>query len=281
MDESRYKLRKLAYIGIAFLLFFLSALLLILTIAFKYGVLIGITIAVFVIAIVYVALLNKIINSLKNRYKEFIISDAFLVHNFLYFSRQKGIINNKYAIYKEEYDKLNYYKTSDEFKYEVNELVVGDIRTVDFRAEDYRFKSSMGNTKKCGRIYSFNLKSDSNFKLVITKDDYSTNLKRMDLDLLKYNFYSNDQALANKYIHPDKFIEKIAKIENYGNIFIEINNSSLYLIIDGVKNSFEVENREYNDISEDVEKELFIMNNIIDSFNFEFKPPKVKELKIK
>jgi len=281
MDDSKYKFRKLAYIGIAFLLYILSILLLILFFLSKIFPLLIVSIGCLVISIIYSLFLNKIINSLKNRYKEFVINDAFLVHDFLYVSRQKGIVNNKYAIYKEEFDKLNYYKTNDEFTYNVNELVVGDIRTIDFRSEDYSFKSSIGKTKKCGRIYSFNLKSVPNFKLIITKDNYSTNLKKLDLDLLKYNFYSNDQALAIKYIHQDIFLEKIAKIEKYGDIFIEIIDSSLYLIIDGIKESFVIENREYNDISEDVEKELFIMNNIIESFDFSFKPKKEKEFKIK
>ena len=163
----------------------------------------------------------------------------------------------------------------------MNELVVGDIRTVDFRAEDYAFVTSIGNKKKYGRIYSFNLKSDPEFKLIITKDNYSTNLQKLDLNLLKYNFYTNNQTLALKYIHQEKFIERIAKIESYGPIFMEIINSSLYLIIDGIKESFVIEGREYNDISEDVEKELFIMNNIIESFDFSFKPKKEKEFKIK
>lgn len=281
MDDSKYKFRKLAYIGIAFLLYIISILLLILFFLSKIFPLLIVSIVCLVISIIYSLFLNKIINSLKNRYKEFVINDAFLVHDFLYVSRQKGIVNNKYAIYKEEFDKLNYYKTNDEFTYNVNELVVGDIRTIDFRSEDYSFKSSIGKTKKCGRIYSFNLKSDPNFKLIITKDDYSTNLKKLDLDLLKYNFYSNDQALAIRYIHQDIFLEKIAKIEKYGDIFIEIIDSSLYLIIDGIKESFVIENREYNDVSEDVEKELFIMNNIIESFDFSFKPKKEKEFKIK
>ena len=211
MDDSKYKFRKLAYIGIAFLLYILSILLLILFFLSKIFPLLIVSIVCLVISIIYSLFLNKIINSLKNRYKEFVINDAFLVHDFLYVSRQKGIVNNKYAIYKEEFDKLNYYKTNDEFTYNVNELVVGDIRTIDFRSEDYSFKSSIGKTKKCGRIYSFNLKSDPNFKLIITKDNYSTNLKKLDLDLLKYNFYSNDQALAIRYIHQDIFLEKIAK----------------------------------------------------------------------
>lgn len=281
MDDSKYRLRKLAYAGVVILLYIFSALLLILFFSLRINAILIVSIVFFAISIIFSLFYNKFINGLKNRYKEYVISDAFIVHNFLYVSRLKGIKKNKYAIGKEEYDKLNYYKTTDEFTYNINELVVGDIRTIDFRSEDYSFKSNMGNTKKCGRIYSFNLKSDPNFKLIITKNDYSTNLKKIDLDLLKYNFYSNDQALAIKYIHQDKFLERIEKTEKYGDLFIEIIDSSLYLIIDGVKNSFEVENREYSDISEDVEKELFIMNNIIESFNFEFKPHKEKVLKIR
>ena len=281
MDESRYKIKKITYEVLAFVLFLFSILILILSLVLINRVLLVISIVFIVISVLYLIFLNKLINSIKNRYKELLISDAFTVHNFLYVSRQKTIKKNKYAIYKEEFENLNYYKANDDFKYVINELVVGDIRTIDFRAEDYAYVTSVGNKKKCGRIYSFNLKSDPSFKLVITKDDYSTSLSKLDLNLLKYNFYTNNQQLALKYIHEEKFIEKIAKIESYGSIFIEINNSSLYLIIDGIKESFVIENREYNDISEDVDRELFIMNNIIESFDFSFKPKKVKELKIK
>ena len=281
MDESNYKVKKFIYQLLCIVLCIFSILILILALTTNNKVLLFVSLGFIAISVVYLAFLNKIINSLKNRFKELIISDAFTVHNFLYYSRQKTVINNKYAIYKDEFDKLNYYKTTDEFKYVVNELVVGDIRTVDFRAEDYAFVTSIGNKKKYGRIYSFNLKSNPEFKLIITKDNYSTSLQKIDLNLLKYNFYTNNQALALKYINQEKFIERIAKIESYGPIFIEIINSSLYLIIDGIKESFVIEGREYNDISEDVEKELFIMNNIIESFNFSFKPKKEKELKIK
>ena len=281
MDDSKYKFRKLAYIGIAFLLYIISILLLILFFLSKIFPLLIVSIVCLVISIIYSLFLNKIINSLKNRYKEFVINDAFLVHDFLYVSRQKGIVNNKYAIYKEEFDKLNYYKTNDEFTYNVNELVVGDIRTIDFRSEDYSFKSSIGKTKKCGRIYSFNLKSDPNFKLIITKENNYSSLKKLDIDLLDYNVFTNDIDLAKKYINQDEFIEKIKKIEHYGELFFEVFNGSLYLIIDGIKNSFEILNREYNDIANDIEREIFIMNNIIDSFKFEFKPKERKPLKIK
>ena len=281
MDESRYKIKKITYEVLAFVLFLFSILILILSLVLINRVLLVISIVFIVISVLYLIFLNKLINSIKNRYKELLINDEITVHNFLYVSRQKTIKKNKYAIYKEEFENLNYYKANDDFKYVINELVVGDIRTIDFRAEDYAYVTSVGNKKKCGRIYSFNLKSDPSFKLVITKDDYSTSLSKLDLNLLKYNFYTNNQQLALKYIHEEKFIEKIAKIESYGSIFIEINNSNLYLIIDGIKESFVIENREYNDISEDVDRELFIMNNIIESFDFSFKPKKVKELKIK
>ena len=71
------------------------------------------------------------------------------------------------------------------------------------------------------------------------------------------------------------------KIKNYGEIFIEINNSSLYLIIDGIKESFDIVNRNYNEITEDVEREIFIINELIYSFKFEPPKPKIKKLKIK
>ena len=139
----------------------------------------------------------------------------------------------------------------------------------------------MKNVKKCGRVYSFNLKSDNNFKLIITKENNYSSLKKLDIDLLDYNVFTNDIDLAKKYIKTDEFIEKIKKIEHYGELFFEVFNGSLYLIIDGITNSFEIINREYNDIANDVEREIFIMNNVIDSFKFEFKPKEMKPLKIK
>ena len=285
MNDSKYKMRKLAYEGICLLLFLLGILLLI------YGLItrnvggfpfIIASIIIFVLAIVYVSVLNIIINGLKNKFKEFVINDAFLTYHFYYKSRQKGINKNeKYAIQEQEYLDLNYYKTSDEFKYRINELVVGSIRDIQFRSNDYAYITDLGNNKKCGRIYSLNLKSDNEFKLVITKENYQTNLKKLDTKLNGYNVYSNNTELANKYIKVDEFNNRISKVDTYGALFIEVFNGSLYFIIDGIKNSFEIENREYLDISNDVEKEIFIINNIIDSFKFEFKPKEVKPLKIK
>lgn len=285
MNESKYKLRLLAYYGICLFLFLLAILLLILGLVTKNvggTPLIIISIVLFVIGIIYSVSLHFIINSLKNRYKEFLIDDAFTTYHFYYTSRQTGINNkNKYAIQEKEFLDLNYYKSSDDFTYSINELVVGTVRDIQFRSNDYSYLTSMKNVKKCGRIYSLNLKSDNNFKLIITKENNYSSLKKLDIDLLDYNVFTNDIDLAKKYIKTDEFIEKIKKIEHYGALFFEVFNGSLYLIIDGIKNSFEIINREYNDIANDVEREIFIMNNVIDSFKFEFKPKEMKPLKIK
>ena len=285
MNESKYKLRMLAYYGICLFLFLLAILLLILGLVTKnFGgtAFIIISICLFVGGFIYSVGLHFIINSLKNRYKEFVIDDAFTTYHFYYSSRQTGINNkNKYAIQEKEFLDLNYYKATDDFSYYINELVVGVIRDIQFRSNDYSYLTSLKNVKKCGRIYSFNLKSDPNFKLVITKDNNYSSLKKLDIDLLNYNVFTNDIELAKKYIKADEFNVKIKKIEHYGELFFEVLNGSLYLIIDGIKNSFEIINREYNDIANDVEKEIFIMNNVIDSFKFEFKPKEAKPLKIK
>jgi len=284
MNDEKYRYRRLAYIGVCILLFFLTILIFIFGLATKkyYGnTILIISIVLLVVSLIYAFLLRVIINSLKNRYKMFVIDDAFKTYNFLYESRQQGIYKNKYAIYIDEFNNLNYYKKNDEFEFLINELVVGSIRDIQFRSEDYSFISNSGNTKKCGRIYSLNLKSDDSFKLIITNDDYSASFKKLDLKLLGFNFYTNNIDLANKYIKEDEFKIKIEKIMKYGPLFIEITNSSLYFIIDGIKNSFSIDNRDYNDISNDVEREIYIINNVIDSFKFEFKPKEEKKLKIK
>lgn len=284
MNDSKYKIRLYAYYGICLFLFLLAILLLILGITTKNVggmVFIIISIVLFVVGVAYLSVLHLLINSLKNRFKEFVIMDAFQTYDFYYCSRQTGIKNNKYAILEDEFLSLNYYKTTDDFTYFINELVVGSVRDIQFRSNDYSYLSSVKNSKKCGRIYSFNLKSDNEFKLVITKDNNYSSLKKLDIDLANYNAFTNNIELAKKYIKTDEFNAKINKIDHYGDIFIEVLNGSLYLIIDGIKNSFEIVNREYGDIANDVEKEIFIMNNIIDSFKFEFKPKEVKPLKIK
>lgn len=284
MNDEKYRYRRFAYIGICILLIVLTILLFIFGLAtMKYygNIILIISIVLLVITAIYAFLLRVIINSLKNRYKMFVIDDAFKTYNFLYESRQSGVNKNKYAIYIDEFNNLNYYKKNDEFEFLVNEVVIGSIRDIQFRSEDFAFISNMGNTKKCGRIYSLNLKSSEDFKLIITNDDYSLSLKKMDLKLLGFNFYTNNIDLANKYIKVNEFNEKIEKIKKYGKVFIEITNSSLYFIIDGIKNSFSIIDRDYNDIANDVEREIYIINNVIDSFKFEFKPKEEKKLKIK
>lgn len=285
MNDSKYKIRTLAYYGICLFLFLLAILLLILGLVTKNlggTTFIIISIVLFVLGLLYSVGLHFIINSLKNRYKEFVIDDAFLTYHFYYSSRQMGISNkNKYAILEKEFLDLNYYKATDEFSYFANELVVGSIRDIQFRSNDYAYLTSLKNVKKCGRIYSLNLKSDNEFKLVITKDNNYTSLKKLDINLLDYNVFTNNIDLANKYIKIDSFNEKIKKIEHYGALFFEIYNGSLYFIIDGIKNSFDINNREYNDIANDVEREIFIINNVIDSFKFEYKVQREKPLKIK
>lgn len=285
MNDSKYKIRTLAYYGICLFLFLLAILLLILGLVTKqFGgtTFVIISIVLFILGIAYSIGLHFIINSLKNRYKEFVIDDAFLTYHFYYSSRQTGISNkNKYAILEKEFLDLNYYKANDEFSYFVNELVVGSIRDIQFRSNDYSYITEQKNTKKCGRIYSLNLKSDPDFKMVITKDNSYSSLKKLDLDLIEYNVFTNNVDLAKKYIKTDEFVEKIKKIEHYGVLFFEVLNGSLYFIIDGIKNSFEIINREYNDIANDVEREIFIINNVIDSFKFEYKPVKEKPLKLK
>lgn len=284
MNDEKYRYRRLAYIGISAMLFLLSILLLILGIVnMKYWgkALMIIAIVFIALSVIYACMLGVILNNLKNKYKEFVISDAFITYNFLYSSRQLGVKKNKYAITEEEFNSLGYTKMGDEFEFFTNELVVGDIRGIDFRSEDYAYISNMGNKKKCGRIYALNLKADPSFNLVITKENYTTDLNKLDINPLGFNIYTNNSELAKKTIS-DKFEAKIEKVVHYGALFIRITNGSLYLIIDGIKDSFSIlNNREYGDISNDVEKEVFIINNLIDSFNFTFKEKKEKPLKIK
>lgn len=285
MNDSNYKIKRTIYIVIGILMLVLAILLLILglTIDTNYKtVLIVISIVLFVLVIPYYFLAVLLINNLKNRYKELLISDAFTSREFLYYSRQKGLKEEKikYIIGRNEFEALNYYKGNDTLEYASNELVVGSIRDVQFRSMDYKYLTGKINTKKCGRIYALNLKSDPNFKLAITKD--SNSLSKTDIKIKDYNVYTNNNDLANKYILADKIEENISKIDCYGDIFIGINNGSLYLIIDGIKKSFDVENnRNYNDITQDVEREILIINELINSFKFEAPKPKVKPLKIK
>ena len=146
---------------------------------------------------------------------------------------------------------------------------------------DYKYLTETKKTTKSGRIYSLNLKSDKDFILLITKNNETTNLKKLDLKLANYNFYTNNIDLANRYINTEKFSEKIGKIEHYSPVYLKVYNGSIYMILDNLCNSFEIENRTYNDITEDVEKEMFIINSLIDCFNFEAPKPKIKPLKIK
>jgi hypothetical protein len=119
MNESKYKLRILAYYGICLFLFLLAILLLILGLVTKNvgrTPLIIVSIILFIIGIIYSVSLHFIINSLKNRYKEFLIDDAFTTYHFYYTSRQTGISNkNKYAIQEKEFLDLNYYNQSEVF----------------------------------------------------------------------------------------------------------------------------------------------------------------------
>ena len=286
MNDSKYKFKRLTYIAIGFLILILGVLLLILGFTINSNidkVIIAIAIVLLVSVIPYYFLAVLLINSLKNKYKELLISDAFTSRDFLYYSRQKFLKENKikYIITRNEFENLNYYRANDTLNFVANELVVGSIRDIQFRSMDYKYLTEKLNTKKCGRIYSLNLKSDNAFRLVITKDNY-TSLNKINLKINNYNVYTNNNDLANKYILVDNFSENISKIEAYGNIFIEINNGSLYLIIDGINKSFDVENnRNYNDITEDVEREIYIINTIINSFKFEAPKPKIRQLKIK
>ena len=285
MDDTNFKLKKGIYIAIGYLLLAFGILLLILGLTLDVSiknVLIIISVILIVGAIGYYFLSVKMINNLKNRFKELIISDAFTSKNFLYFSRQLGIDDkNKYAFSKEEYESLNYFKANDELKFMRNELVVGQIRSIDFRSMDYKFITEMKKTTKSGRIYSLNLKSNKDFTLLITKNNETTSLKKMDLRYGNYNFYTNNIDMANKYINGEKFGEKILKLEHYSPVFMKVFNGSVYVILDNLGNSFEIENRTYNDITEDVEKEMLIISTIIDCFNFEAPKPKIKPLKIK
>lgn len=285
MNDTKYKFKRLTYISMGVLILILAVLVLILGLTMDVDykkVLIIISIVLFVLVVPYYFLAVLLINNLKNRYKELLISDAFTSRDFLYYSRQKGLKEEKikYIIGRNEFEELNYYKGNDTLEYASNELVVGSIRDVQFRSMDYKYLTEKLNAKKCGRVYALNLKSDPSFKLAITKDNYS--LKKTDIKINDYNVYSNNVDLANKYILIDKIVDNIGKIDCYGEIFIGINNGSLYLIIDGIKKSFDVENnRNYNDITQDVEREIFIINELINSFKFEAPKPKVKPLKIK
>lgn len=284
MNDEKYRYRRLAYIITGILIPIFALLLLILGLAtFKGGgkPVVITSIVIFVLAIIYYFFAQVKIFSLKNRYKEFVISDAFLTYQFDYYSRQLGIMSNKYKIDKYEFEDLNYYKTRPDYKFYCNELVVGSIRDVQFRSEDYKYLTDKGNTNKCGRIYALNLKSDEAFKLIITKEDYSTNLKKMNINLGNYNVYTNNIDLASKYILVDQFMENITKLEEFGPLFFEVYNRSLYLIIDGIKNSFIIEDREYFDIQGDVENEIMIINGIIDSFKFTMPEKKEKPFIIK
>lgn len=284
MSDANYKIKKGTYIGIGVFLVLAAILLLItgLTIDSNFEkVLIILSIILFVLVIPYYFLAAYLINGLKDRFKELVIGDAFTSRNFIYNSRQKFLKENtKYIISRNEFEDLNYYKANSDFLFKANNLVVGSIRDVQFRSMDYKYYTEQFNLKKCGRVYSLNLKSDSSFKLVITNNDY-TSLKKIDLSFNDYNVYTNNFDLANKYIISEKLEVALEKIKNYGEIFIEINNSSLYLIIDGIKESFDIVNRNYNEITEDVEREIFILNELIYSFKFEAPKPKIKKLKIK
>ena len=285
MEDTIFKVKRGIYIAIGYLILALGVLLLIigLTLSVSYkNVLITIAIILMVGSIGYYFIAVALINNLKNKYKELIIMDAFTSRQFFYFSRQKGINDkNKYSFTRNEFESLNYYKCNEDFSFLKNELVVGSIRNIDFRSMDYKYISESKNIVKCGRIYSLNLKSDKGFVLLITKNSEQTNLKKMDLKLLGLNFYTNNIDLANKYIIEDKFSEKIEKLFHYNLDFIKVYNGSIYFILDGIKESFDLENRTYNDITQDVEKEIFIINCFIDSFKFEPNKPKLKPLKIK
>ena len=285
MEDTNYKLKKGIYIAIGFLLLAFGILLLILGLTLDVSIktlLITLSIILMVGSILYYFLAVKLINGLKNRYKELLISDAFVSRQFLYFSRQLGVDDkNKYSFSKDEFESLNYYKGNDELKFFKNELVVGSIRDIDFRSMDYKYMTDVKKTVKSGRIYSLNLKSDKDFVLLISKNNESTNLKKMDLKLANYNFYTNNIDLASKYINAEKFSEKIGKIEHHSKTYIKIYNGSLYVILEDLCNSFDVLNRTYNDITEDLEKEIYLINCMIDCFNFEAPKPKIKPLKIK
>ncbi len=285
MNDTNYKVYTITYRAIEALLPLFGILLLILslTIDTSYkNVLLVIAIVLIVLSIGYAFLATYLVNRLKNRYKELVISDAFTARNFLYFSRQKGIDDkNKYSFSQAEFEGLNFFKGNDSLTYFKNDLVVGDIRNVDFRSMNYAYLTGTNKKSNFGRIYSLNLKSDKDFVLLITKNSEQTNLRKMDLKLLGYNFYTNNIDLASKYIKEDKFSEKIEKLFHYNLDFIKVYNGSLYFILDGIKESFDLENRNYNDITQDVEKEIFIINCFIDSFKFEPNKPKLKPLKIK
>ena len=195
MNDEKYRYRRLAYIVVGILIPVFALLLLILgLVMYKTGgkPLVFVSIGVFVFAIIYYFIAQILIFSLKNKYKELVISDAFLTYHFDYVSRQMGIISNKYMIDKFEFEDLNYFKTNPTYKFFFNELVVGSIKDVQFRCEDFRYLTDKGNTNKCGRVYALNLKSDSDFKLIITKDNYPTSLKKMDISLCGYNVYTNN-----------------------------------------------------------------------------------------
>ena len=283
MNDSSYKLNKLVYRALEVVLPLFGALLLILALVLDLdysNVLITISIVVFVISVLYFFLANILVRNLNDRYKEIVIQDAFKARNLLYFSRQTGLTDkNKYAFTQEEFESLNYFKGNDELLFHKNELVVGDVRDVDFRSMDYKYLTNTNRATNYGRIYSFNLRSDNDFILLMDKEN-NTTLKKLDIKYKGYSFYTNDVNKALGIINVDKIDEYLSKIENYGSLFIKVLNGSLYLIIDK-KETFEIENKTYNDIVDDLEREIYIINSVIECFKFKPKIHKTKELKIK
>ena len=283
MNDTSYKLNKVVYRALELVLPLSGILILIIALVLDLdysNVLITISIIIFVLSVGYFVLANYLVRNLVNRYKEIVIQDAFTSRNFLYYSRQTGINDkNKYVFTQNEFESLNYFKGNDELTFNKNELVVGDVRDVDFRSMDYKYLTSTNRPTNYGRIYSFNLRSDNDFVFLMQKDNCSS-LKKLDIKYKDYNFYTNNVDKALNVINIDKIAENLEKIENYGSLFIKVLNGSLYLIIDK-KETFVIENRTYNDITDDIEREIYIINLIIESFKFKPKIHKTKQLKIK
>ena len=88
MDESNYKVKKIIYELLCIVLCIFSILVLILALVLNIKVLLFISLGFIAISVVYLAFLNKIINSLKNRFKELVMHSQFITSYIILDKRQ-------------------------------------------------------------------------------------------------------------------------------------------------------------------------------------------------
>lgn len=284
MNEFEYKMKKIIYTSILFLIILVAIILLIYgltTLNFNGKTFIIISIVFFALIVPYYFLQSYLKYNLDNSYKEIVFKGLFKTYKLEYYSKQKGLTKNQYLISKEDFDNLEYVNSKFNYTLEMNELIIGTLRNTQLKAMDYNYFDDKGLKFSSGRIYAFNLRADRALKLIAGKNREYSQLKKLDITKTDIIFYTNDPDKALKHINLDRLDDSLLKLEKYGELFMEINNGSLYLIIDKLTDSFPIDNdnKSYMDMVENIDMEIARINHILNAFITKPEPKKQAKMK--